>query len=40
MRILILEDDKKIADFVSNVLKQAGFAVDWMGDGEDGCILA
>jgi DNA-binding response OmpR family regulator len=36
MRILILEDDKKIADFVSNGLKQAGFAVDWMGDGEDG----
>src|SRR6478736_8143189 len=36
MRILILEDDKKIADFVSNGLKQAGFAVDWIGDGEDG----
>jgi CheY-like chemotaxis protein len=36
MRILILEDDTKIADFVSNGLKQAGFAVDKMGDGEEG----
>ena len=36
MRILILEDDSKIADFVSNGLKQAGFAVDKMGDGEEG----
>ena len=36
MRILILEDDTKIADFVSNGLKQAGFAVDMMGDGEEG----
>jgi two-component system, OmpR family, response regulator len=36
MRILILEDDKKIADFVSNGLKQAGYAVDVMGDGEEG----
>jgi two-component system, OmpR family, response regulator len=36
MRILILEDDPKIADFVSNGLKQAGFAVDAVGDGEEG----
>ena len=36
MRILILEDDTKIADFVSNGLKQAGYAVDKMGDGEEG----
>src|SRR4029077_20527639 len=36
MRILILEDDTKIADFVSNGLKQAGYAVDVMDDGEVG----
>jgi DNA-binding response OmpR family regulator len=36
MRILILEDDAKIADFVSNGLKQAGYAVDVLGDGEVG----
>jgi two-component system, OmpR family, response regulator len=36
MRILILEDDKKIADFVSNGLKQAGYAVDVIDDGEMG----
>ena len=36
MRILILEDDTKIADFVSNGLKQAGYAVDVMDEGEVG----
>ena len=36
MRILILEDDARIADFVSNELKQAGYAVDVLGDGEVG----
>ena len=36
MRILILEDDARIADFVSNELKQAGYAVDVLGDGELG----
>ena len=36
MRILILEDDTRIADFVSNELKQAGYAVDVLGDGEVG----
>jgi len=36
MRILILEDDARIADFVSNGLKQAGYAVDVLGDGEVG----
>jgi two-component system, OmpR family, response regulator len=36
MRILVVEDDKKIASFVVNGLKQSGFAVDHAGDGEDG----
>ena len=40
MRILVIEDDKKIASFVVNGLKQAGFAVDHAADGEDGIHLA
>jgi DNA-binding response OmpR family regulator len=40
MRILIAEDDKKIASFVPNGLKEAGFAVDHASNGEDGLHLA
>jgi two-component system OmpR family response regulator len=36
MRILLVEDDVKIAQFVSQGLKEAGFAVDHMENGEDG----
>jgi len=36
MRILVVEDDKKIAAFVMKGLKEAGFAVDLAIDGEDG----
>ena len=36
MRILIIEDDKKIASFIALGLKQAGFAVDHADNGEDG----
>ena len=36
MRILLIEDDKKIASFVMKGLKEAGFAVDHAIDGEDG----
>lgn len=36
MRILVVEDDKKIASFVVNGLKQNGFAVDHVDNGEDG----
>jgi two-component system OmpR family response regulator len=36
MRILVVEDDKKIASFVVNGLKQSGFAVDHSADGLDG----
>ena len=35
MRILVVEDDKKIASFVSKGLKEAGFAVDVAEDGVD-----
>jgi len=40
MRILVIEDDKKIASFICNGLKQAGFAVDVAYDGEEGLDLA
>src|SRR5438093_1270985 len=40
MRLLVVEDDRKIASFVVNGLKQSGFAVDHCGDGEEGLILA
>src|SRR5208282_6515904 len=40
MRILVVEDDKKIASFVVNGLKQSGFAVDHYADGENGLIMA
>lgn len=35
MRVLVVEDDRKIAAFISKGLKEAGFAVDSVGDGED-----
>jgi two-component system OmpR family response regulator len=40
MRVLVIEDDTKIADFVSAGLRQAGFAVDLAADGEAGLQLA
>lgn len=39
MRILVVEDDAKIASFIVKGLKQAGFAVDHAADGEDGLYL-
>jgi len=40
MRILVVEDDKKIASFVVNGLKQSGYAVDHCLDGEDALVMA
>jgi len=40
MRILVVEDDNKIASFIVKGLKQAGYAVDRCGDGEEALILA
>ena len=40
MRLLLIEDDKKIALFVKTGLKEAGFAVDHALDGHDGLHLA
>jgi heavy metal response regulator len=40
MRILVVEDDKKIASFLLKGLKQSGFAADHAANGEDGLHLA
>ena len=40
MRILLVEDDVKIASFILKGLKEAGFAVDHAANGEDGLHLA
>jgi two-component system OmpR family response regulator len=40
MRLLLVEDDRAIASFVTNGLEQAGFAVDHAVNGEDGLHLA
>ena len=39
MRILLVEDDSKIAAFILKGLKAAGFAVDHASDGEEGLHL-
>ncbi len=40
MRILVVEDEKKIADFVKRGLKEEGYAVDVAYDGENGLFMA
>ena len=40
MRLLVIEDDSKIASFIVNGLKQNGFGVDAAADGEQGLDLA
>ena len=40
MRILLVEDDERIAAFVENGLREAGFSVDCTGDGEQGLHMA
>jgi two-component system OmpR family response regulator len=40
MRALIVEDDRTIADFVAKGLREAGFAVDQAGDGDEGLEMA
>ena len=36
MRVLVVEDDKRLAGFLTKGLKQAGFAVDVCEDGDNG----
>jgi len=40
MRILVIEDEKHIADFVKQGLKEEGYSVDVAYDGEKGYFLA
>jgi two-component system, OmpR family, response regulator len=40
MRLLIIEDDKNVASFVSKGLQQAGYMVDVADNGKDGLLLA
>ena len=40
MRILLVEDDETIADFVGKGLREGGFAVEHAADGETGLRLA
>jgi two-component system OmpR family response regulator len=40
MRLLLVEDDLKIASFITKGLKEAGFSVDYAADGEEGLYLA
>jgi two-component system OmpR family response regulator len=40
VRVLVIEDDAKIASFVVKGLQQEGFAVDHAGDGDIGWALA
>ncbi len=40
MRLLLVEDDATIAEFVSRGLREAGFAVDVAADGPSGLALA
>jgi len=40
MRILVVEDDRKVAGFIAQGLREEGHAVDVAGDGEEGTTLA
>jgi heavy metal response regulator len=39
MRILLVEDDKKVASFIQKGLEEEGYAVDVAGDGETGLAM-
>ena len=40
MRILIVEDEKKVASFIKQGFEEEGYAVDWAADGREGMLLA
>jgi len=40
MRLLLIEDDRKLAALLARGLREEGFAVDATGDGEDGAFRA
>jgi two-component system copper resistance phosphate regulon response regulator CusR len=40
MKILVVEDDRKVAGFIEQGLKEEGYVVDVAGDGEEATMLA
>jgi heavy metal response regulator len=40
MRILVVEDEKKVASFIKKGLEEEGYAVDVAADGEEGLAIA
>jgi heavy metal response regulator len=40
MRLLVVEDEKKVAGFVKKGLEEEGYAVDWAQDGDEGLAMA
>lgn len=40
MKIILIEDDKVIADFIIKGMREAGFAIDHAGDGQAGLLAA
>jgi len=40
VKLLVIEDDKDVASFVTNGLEQAGYTVDCADNGKDGLFLA
>jgi heavy metal response regulator len=40
MRILVVEDEKKVASFIEKGLEEEGYAVDVAADGEEGLAMA
>ncbi len=39
MRLLVVEDDRKLASFIVKGFEEAGFAVDHCADGEEGLVM-
>jgi len=40
MKILVIEDEKKVASFIQRGLEEAGYTADWAKDGEEGIYMA
>ena len=40
MRILVIEDDASVLDYISRGLRESGFTVDQAADGKDGLFRA
>lgn len=39
MRLLLVEDEKKVASFIKKGLEEEGYAVDWASDGDKGLYM-